>query len=102
MQYAARDVLYLAGGADTCNVTTGWCDSHGLETTCADELQGNMRLARADNYVKYLAAYFGGGVSNPAVPLRHKQVVVPGVGHDHSLMFESAEGQAALFGTPDH
>ena len=90
-QYAGRAVLYLAGGADTCNVTVGWCDSHGLETTCADELQGSMRLARSNNYVKYLKAFFDGKDV-------HKQVVVPHVGHDHSLIFQSAEGQQALFG----
>jgi hypothetical protein len=33
-RYAARDVVYLAGAMDMCNVTKGWCNSHGLETTC--------------------------------------------------------------------
>ena len=89
--YAARDVVYLAGGADVCNVTTGWCESHGLETTCSDELQGKWRLQRAQQYFSFLQAFYA-----PA-KLGHRLSVVPGVGHDHSLMFTSKSGLGAIF-----
>jgi pimeloyl-ACP methyl ester carboxylesterase len=90
-EYANRDLIYLAGAMDKCNVAVGWCKSHGLETTCADQLQGRTRLERSRNYYTYLTAYYGRAV--------HRWVEVPGVGHDHALMFESEAGVAAIFGT---
>ena len=83
-------MVYLIGSNDTCNerLEPG-CHSHGLETTCADMLEGPFRLYRGTHYAKYLAAYFGRPV--------HRLVQVPNVGHDHRLMFESSEGLAALF-----
>lgn len=76
-----------------CNeAMTPGCHSHGLETTCMDMLQGYNRRYRAEHYVKHLANVFGHAV--------HNSSVVPGVGHDHSLMFESLQGQALIFGPP--
>lgn len=89
-RYANRPVTYLAGGQDVCNVTKGWCESHGLEVTCADELQGEMRLERGKNFFKSLRQVFNTTV--------HSMVTVPGVGHDHALMFESMEGLRSIFG----
>jgi len=120
-----RRVIYLQGSQDRCNVSSAelssqkngsdennasvetkpWCESHGLETTCADELQGSNRWERNERYMEMLqristmttdtqrAAAAAGGY--------HRRVVVPGVGHDHSLMFASPEGLRALFATGD-
>jgi pimeloyl-ACP methyl ester carboxylesterase len=88
-RYFSRDVVYLSGGSDICNVSKGWCHSHGLEMTCADMLQGPTRLARSENFFAFLKEYAGQRV--------HSRLVVPGVGHDHALIFESSQGQEALF-----
>ena len=89
-----RNVTYLLGGNDTCtNVTVlKGCPGHGLETTCADQLQGDSRNARGHAYYGSLSTVFG---RRP----RHQQLhEVPGVGHDHTLMFQSPVGIRAIFG----
>jgi pimeloyl-ACP methyl ester carboxylesterase len=92
-RFAARQVVYLAGSLDVCNVTTNdhqdaWCYSHGLETTCMDEIQGSNRLERNLRYFSSLLK----------MEIPHSRMVIPGVGHDHSLMFNSANGLRAIFG----
>jgi hypothetical protein len=92
-RFAERRVTYLAGGADRCNVSeserhNGWCFSHGLETSCMDELQGSNRWERNTRYVHSLRKL---GISS------HERRVVQGVGHDHSLIFTSRIGLSALF-----
>ena len=90
-RFGRRHVTYLVGGLDVCNVSTtddGWCDSHGLETTCMDQLQGEHRRSRHWHYVESLHK----------VDIRHRHAIVPGVGHDHSLMFHSPEGVEAILG----
>jgi hypothetical protein len=94
-RFAARQVVYLAGSQDVCNVTTtddqhqdAWCYSHGLETTCMDEMQGSNRLERN---LRYFSSLHQMGVP-------HSRMIIPGVGHDHSLMFNSANGLRAIFG----
>ncbi len=82
--YAARQVTYLLGGADTDP------DQAALDRSCAGEAQGPYRLARGQAYYAYLRA-------------RHPQmgqsvVIVPGVGHNGRAMFTSPQGVAALFG----
>lgn len=93
-RFATRDVVYLSGGQDRCNVTgldrTGWCYSHGLETTCGDMMEGRQRLERSMWYYHSLTEFFGRHV--------HCHAIVEGVGHDHSLMWESSIGLSALFG----
>jgi hypothetical protein len=58
-----RNVVYMVGSQDRCTVpgdntdngtNGGWCHSHGLETTCADNLQGAHRYERSRNYYNYL------------------------------------------------
>mmetsp|Transcript_13386 Transcript_13386/g.29067 ORF Transcript_13386/g.29067 Transcript_13386/m.29067 type:complete len:506 (-) Transcript_13386:111-1628(-) len=90
-RYGHRDVAYLAGSQDRCPTTgrDGWCYSHGLETTCMDMLQGSNRLERSWNYFHSLKALYG--------RQRHTRTVIDGVGHDHSLMFTSREGIAAIW-----
>jgi pimeloyl-ACP methyl ester carboxylesterase len=98
-RFRHRRVIYLAGSQDRCNVTgadhfddsgggRGWCDSHGLETTCMDLLQGPTRW---DRFQRFLA-------SLKLIQVEAESYVVDGVGHDHSLMFQSPEGLRALFG----
>jgi hypothetical protein len=91
-RFRKRQVLYLAGSQDRCNVSgttadSGWCDSHGLETTWMDLLQGSTRWER---YHRYLSS-----LQRIGLPSEHS--IVEGVGHDHSLLFQSPEGLRALF-----
>lgn len=87
-RFQHRRVLYLVGGLDRCNVSSpGWCDSHGLETTCMDKLQGSNRLERNERYMRSIRE----------LGIRHKNRVIQSVGHDHSLMFQSPAGLDALF-----
>jgi hypothetical protein len=95
VRFRSRRVIYLAGGQDRCNVSgsgnTGWCDSHGLETACMDQLQGPTRWERFRRYLS--------GLSLVGVPADGR--VAEGAGHDHSLAFQSPEGIRALFGPVD-
>jgi pimeloyl-ACP methyl ester carboxylesterase len=47
-RYAARDVTYLLGTADT--IPNEW----DLDTSCAAEAQGPYRFARGKNYIAYM------------------------------------------------
>jgi pimeloyl-ACP methyl ester carboxylesterase len=91
-RFGSRDLVYMIGSLDRCNVSSagGWCHSHGLETSCMDELQGNMRFERLLNYIESLEKIVG--------ITTHRRMVVSGVGHDHSLMFTRPEGLSAIFG----
>ena len=90
-RYAEKDVVYLAGSQDRCPTAgpDGWCNSHGLETTCMDMLQGQFRLERHRVFMQSLRNFFGRKV--------HRSQIIPGVGHDHSMILHSKEGLAAVF-----
>ena len=90
-EYHNRNVYYLVGSQDRCNITNddGWCHSHGLEVTCMDELQGTNRLERSNRYMLHLREE---GIGD-----NHVHFMVNNVGHDHALMFQSKEGLDALF-----
>ncbi|GGC69629.1 alpha/beta hydrolase [Undibacterium terreum] len=82
--YAARDVVYLLGTADTN-------PKHpALDKSCSAETQGPYRFARGSSYFAYMQQ-------------RHPKMVaqrllkVEGVGHDGDAMFTSACGVAVLF-----
>jgi pimeloyl-ACP methyl ester carboxylesterase len=71
-RFQGRDMVYLAGSLDACNVTgrdVGWCNSHGLETTCADMMQGRMRLERHQHYIQSLIL----------LGIPYRRAIVPGV-----------------------
>lgn len=94
-RFQGRTITYLAGSQDRCNVSepNGWCHSHGLETTCMDEVQGEDRLVRSARYMSSLRlAGFGS---------THTRRIVPGVGHDHAMMFQSPTGIDTIFGGTD-
>lgn len=79
-RYPTRDVVYLSGEQDVYG--TG-------EDDCQDQLQGAFRRERSEYYMASLQIIFGRPV--------HRRMVVPGVPHDHALMFQSVEGMHALF-----
>jgi pimeloyl-ACP methyl ester carboxylesterase len=83
--YVRRDVTVLLGGAD--------CDpAHpALDTSCAARAQGAHRLERGLAYASYMRMRHPAG-------LRHRTVVIDGIGHDGAGMFTSPQGVAALFG----
>jgi hypothetical protein len=80
-RYTTRHVHYLLGEYDTIP----------LGDTCMTELfQGPTRLERGHNFVQALELYFGHPV--------HDQSVASKSPHDHCYMFQSPQGQHALFG----
>ena len=81
-QLAARPVTYLLGSEDT---DTG----RGLDTTCAATAQGPHRLARGQNFARYI---------NGKYAAKHSVVVVPGCGHDARCVFSAVEAAPVLFG----
>jgi hypothetical protein len=83
-QLASRPVTYLLGEQDTR--TTG-----GLDTTCAAMAQGPFRLARGQNFARYLNERYKAG---------HQVIVVPGCGHDGRCMFTAPDAWPALFALP--
>jgi hypothetical protein len=95
-RFSQRRTVYMIGSQDRCNMSeskTSWCNSHGLETTCSDQLQGTNRFERHCNYYQSLLHQLG----NIDFAKFHRSVTVRGVGHDHSLIFNSIEGMFYLF-----
>ncbi|VEU34719.1 unnamed protein product [Pseudo-nitzschia multistriata] len=120
-----RSVSYLVGDLDRCDGNQP-CESHGLETTCADELQGRNRYERNARYMASLRLGSGfrrqratdhtrdggfarAGSSSSArwtsrrtnasdlISHHHRRAVVPNVGHDHAMMFQSEQGIEAIY-----
>ena len=54
-------------------------------------LQGENRVLRMLNYVKYLRHYYGRKIE-------HRLVHVPGIGHDAMAMLASTKGKCEVFG----
>ena len=86
-KYAARNVVYLLGQADTNPYT------HFIDRSCGAMAQGPYRLARGLTYFDYMRK------RHPS-DLNQKVVEVPGVGHDDEAMFTSDCGIAVLFDRP--
>lgn len=84
-QYAARDVTYLLGTADTD--AREW----DLDKTCGGEAQGPTRFARGKAYIAYLRARHPQGTAQD-------YAFVLGVPHDNRRMFTSACGIGVVFG----
>ncbi len=85
--YAAREVVYLLGTADTDP------NHPALDRSCMAEAQGPYRYARGTVYVAYMHQRHPKGLNHVLLP-------VPGVAHDGGRMFGSACGLAALFNKP--
>ncbi len=84
-RYAARNVVYLLGGADTDPYL------HFFDRSCSGMAQGPYRLARGHAYFDYLKG------RHAAADFHQHIVEVPGVGHDNLGMFTSECGMAVLF-----
>jgi pimeloyl-ACP methyl ester carboxylesterase len=89
VRYSTSRVTYLLGGADTRT-------DNNLDDGCEARLQGPQRLARGEKFFASLGVLFGQGIY-----ARHREVIVPGVGHDAEAMFNSLPGRDALFAVPD-
>ena len=85
--FAAREVRYLLGTADT--------NPHhpALDVSCMAEAQGPYRLARGQAYFRYLR-------SRHLDDFHQSLSLVQGVGHDGDKMLTSACGLADLFDKP--
>ncbi|MDI3275045.1 alpha/beta hydrolase [Pseudomonas sp. MDT1-16] len=83
--YVKRDVVYLLGQQDIDP------KQPALDKSCEAQAQGANRLIRGRNYFAYLKRLHPQGLSQQLIE-------VPGVGHDGEGMFNSPEGQKALFG----
>mmetsp|Transcript_9110 Transcript_9110/g.22221 ORF Transcript_9110/g.22221 Transcript_9110/m.22221 type:complete len:185 (-) Transcript_9110:179-733(-) len=110
-RYASRDVVYLSGQRDVKHLGNQICDEDGY--------QGPSRRERSERFFEALRVRGteeverGGGRSGcgGAVIVEdgdgdneeeeevrvHRRFVVEDVGHDHALMFQSAEGLAGMF-----
>ncbi|CAN7244180.1 alpha/beta hydrolase [Pseudomonas sp. LjRoot277] len=84
-KYVKRDVVYLLGQQDSDP------KQPALDKSCEAQAQGANRLARGRNYFAYLKRLNPQGLSQQLIE-------VPGVGHDGDGMFNSPQGQKALFG----
>lgn len=85
-QYPQRRMVYFLG-ADDNNP-----NSSSLDKSCAAMLQGKHRLERGRVYYHYLQEEFGGSITE-----KHKQVILPGVGHSSEQVFASDCGVYFLF-----
>ncbi len=86
-RYAARNVTYLLGTADTDP------QQRALDKSCMGEAQGPYRLARGLSYILHLRA-------RDKAAQQQKVYLVPGVGHNARQMFTAACGLTALFNKP--
>ena len=77
-----RDAVVLAGDQDTGTTL--------LDQSCGANLQGANRFQRARALLRTLDHAFPG-------EHRHRLVVVPGVGHSSTDMYQSAQGRELLF-----
>ena len=78
-----RDAVVLVGDQDT--------GSASLDQSCGANYQGPNRYQRGLALVRTLDHVFPGSH-------RHRAVVVPGVGHSSTGMYQSSQGRDALFG----
>jgi pimeloyl-ACP methyl ester carboxylesterase len=83
-RYAARDIVYLAGGNDTDP------NHRLLDTSCGGEAQGPNRLARMQAFLADMKRRDPG--------IKHPMQVIDGVAHNEAHVFGSPCGRAALFG----
>ncbi|MFC1530201.1 hypothetical protein ACFL6R_05750 [Gemmatimonadota bacterium] len=81
-QVRSRDMVYLAGDADT--LITG-----SLDQSCGANYSGRNRYERSVIMKNLMDTFFAGHT--------HVLTVVPGVGHSGRSMFMSTRGLAALF-----
>lgn len=81
--FPADDVTYLIGADDIT--------PRGSDDDCAELMQGAHRRQRGEWFFEHVGLTFPGH--------NHKFVLVPGVEHSSSGLFQSPEGRAVIFGT---
>jgi hypothetical protein len=79
--YKTRDARYLAGALDKER------NSAGLSKKCSSDLQGFVRLTRANLYWKHLKDIYTNDISR-----YQRIVIVPGIGHGSENMFKHPKG----------
>jgi hypothetical protein len=79
--YKARDVRYLIGALDRER------NAEGLSKKCSSDLQGLVRLTRANLYWKHLKDIYTNNITR-----FQKIVTVPGIGHGSENMFKHPKG----------
>lgn len=90
----SSSVIYLLGQEDTDP------EGENLDNSCAGKRQGAFRLERGRNFYTHLKNYvtkYGDAVLLEKFMHNHKQVEVPGIGHEAELMFGSPPGRESLF-----
>lgn len=91
-QYAARDVFYMSGESDICdlsymtdnNCTECTAYDGGLDTSCEAYTQGWCRMSRLHAYAQYVNRFF---YKRPV----HSLLSVPDVGHSGCGMLQSPQ-----------
>ncbi len=86
-RFESRDIVYLLGESDTDP------NDSSMDTSCEAEFQGSQRFERGTNYYQSLVNVIG-----PSIRQHQTLDTVPDVGHDGHDMFDSQQGQLALFG----
>jgi hypothetical protein len=84
-RYAHRHLIYLSGNEDIL-----------FNGDCNDHLQGPNRRTRSERYYDALQQYYPPKLHSTTH--RHERWIVPNVPHNHCLMYQSIQGQQALFG----
>ena len=79
-----RRLIYLAGAEDL----------QVFEDDCGSVIQGKTRRERSFGFLKSLWQLYPNAMKGDL----HNRLLVPGVPHDHMLMYQSPQGQEALFG----
>lgn len=81
-----RKVIYLAGVYDNNP------NANLLDVSCEAQFQGAHRFERAFNYFGHLLDFYG-----PSIEGSQKIILVPGVGHSSTGMFQSEIGRENTF-----
>lgn len=79
--YKTRDVRYLIGALDTDR------NDEGLSKNCSSDVQGLIRLTRAELYWAHLKNVYGNDITR-----YQRLVIVPGIGHGSENMFKHPKG----------
>ncbi len=97
-QFGQRRVAHVLGDQDICRpgeVCTTPPGSPPPDGGCAAMLEGGHRFERGSIFYEYIQYFYGTQILD-----RHSLHIVPGVGHDGTAMFTSAESVSAIFDYP--
>ena len=108
-RYAARDVVYLAGERDVTPLGEQLCAEDGHQGPTRRERSARFHAALQVRGAEVARTCPRGGADGERFCARweapgdargrvHARRVVGDVGHDHALIFQSAQGREAMFG----